>query len=333
MVDVAKMESGTEPIFSDSRDSITGAMSSYDSSSNDDEVEGWNEGVARRIQTSLENLINTFRWLQENNGCCDVSTILTKTDRNDDLTSLKQVPLSSLQALLAALNEYREASSPKPCTSQLLQVCQDTVSQWGRTETFAHYISEGKGTTARAVCCLHLAALIVQFASLGIVTYWRGHSRPFEHPCLSRDVVTFLLSGADCNGPNILVERVALGFPGAGYIDGGRPVWIFAPLDTASPKIETKPYLKTTLEDLLGLWGGQVNVHGLCAAGKGRLISYQLGKGSISAATDPGKTNGAYPRNDTVCCQWQEGHDAIPFELRPDQKLVISAALVDKVAV
>lgn len=269
----------------------------------------------------MANLLTAFSVLQSQHGCCDSITILVKHDLFKPVIRIRKIQLQTLLDMNRCLGDQMQ----RP---EVQKICVDFFEQLGEQ----HIASRIAGFPSvhfmnLDLTCLHLCSLILQVASLSMVTYIQSHSREFYSPWLSRPIESFKLRGCDPNGLSMRVERLDLAC--AGKMTGGK-VWTFRSND--SPQRSGKPvreghWLLADVSLLLDTWGGSIVKAG--TGSDGIKIFLEAGNGQVvprraDIASTPSLTCHWVPNSEV---NWWEPrtNDAIEF----DKELLIGATTVN----
>lgn len=282
-----------------------------------------------KILDALENVLNAMQSLNHDGGCCESFTILIKPVHRHRAIMVKTITASLLRELCDALSQHSLASGSYATSwsQPLMKACSDFFETNGWVDMVHEYLRSSLGSTVSLSRCLHLCALITQVASVGLVTYSRGHARDFYTPALSRHVESFVLAGSDPSGPSLYAERLELECMGKML---GRKVWTFHNEKCPSGVNTETFYLATGIVDLLDTWGGTI----LSKSGdqKSLDVFLSIGGGSIIniESKDP---NFDVAQDGEICCHWTAKLGlsiSSRFLYRADQQLLIGATRVNE---
>jgi hypothetical protein len=282
-----------------SETSSVGTADSYDSATNESNFEIWDQRIATKIMTALENLLTAMHLLHEDGGCCDSFTVMVKAPSRYLTIVTSRITLSSLLPIRAALQDFCTGSNTKTAgwTQPLATSCFDTFAQIGLEDFGSSYLRGSLGKTLSPARCLHLCALILQVASVGLVTYSRGHSRDFYNTSLSRSIEAFIFWGSDFNGPTLCAERVELNCMGKML---GRKIWVFHDDKGSLGSNNETFFLSTTIGNLLDTWGGRI-------ACEDRQLFLEIGGGLVISAERASQTVPTVQEGEIYCHWASEG--------------------------
>lgn len=283
---------------------------SYDSTANGRKFEPWDRDTAKKIMVALLNVLKAIAFLHEQVQCCDRVTVIVKPVERDKVLELRTISSADLNILSQKLEEFCEPSETKMIgwTSPLADLCRKILS----AVCFANLADEHLGGTSvpgqtlSPNRCLHLCALIVQIASLGVVTYSRGHSREFDTEALTRSIDAFILGGVEHYWSPVCAERVELSCMGKML---GRKVWIFHEDKSSIGTFNDIFLLSATAEDVLDTWGGWASTQN---NDQGLAICLHTGGGLIARAEDAAVEHVIV--DGETCCHWSSGHEFVQRE-------------------
>jgi hypothetical protein len=286
-------------------------------------VERQNAGYkqASWISCALDNVIYAISKLNRDGGCCDSFSIFVhcaSRPRTVRASTISRHMVESLRNCLKGCLNTNFADSIQ--VTNLAERCRDFFSTVGQSRVAEEFLRPTSDLVLLSNKCRHLCALVAQIASVGIVTYTRGHSREFVCDQLSRSVEKFLLLGTVRTDVLVTATRVRLTCLDAML---SRPVWAFQIGGSEAKNLDSRFSVSTSIERLLDLWGGRLS---FLDVPDDPGIVVQVGGGTLTEAPMPADTyRGA------VLCHWSPSivPDARPIVLKLDEQIIIGATLVN----
>jgi hypothetical protein len=276
---------------------------------------------ASRILCALDNVICAISKLNQDDGCCDSFSIFFHHSGIPSIvraSTISQCMIKSLQSCLKGCLDTKFTDGIQ--VVELAERCSDFFNTLGQSRITEEVLRSRSDLVLLSNECRHLCALVAQIASVGIVTYTRGHSREFVCDELSRSVEKFVLLGTGRTDISVTVARVRLACLDAML---SRPVWAFQIGDRETQNQDSRFSVLTSIECLLDLWGGRLS---FLNVPDDPSIIVQVGGGILTQAPMP-----VGSCHDTVLCHWSPGivPDTRPIALRLDEPIIIGATLVN----
>jgi hypothetical protein len=282
------------------------------------ELAGYKE--ASRISCALDNAIYAISKLNQDGGCCDSFSIFVHYSGRPRIVRTSTISRHMIESLQNCLKWCVDTDfADRTQLANLAKRCRDFFSTLGQSR-IAEGLLRSKSVWSFSTKCRHLCALAAQIASLGIVTYTRGHSREFVCNELSRSVEKFFLLGTGRADISVTAARVRLTCLDAML---SRPVWAFQLDGREAQNQGIRFSFSTSIEHLLDLWGGRLS---FLDVPDDPGIIVQVGGGTLTEALIP-----AHNYRGAVLCHWSPGivPDAVPITLQLDEQIIIGATIVN----
>jgi arrestin-related trafficking adapter 9 len=275
---------------------------------------------ASRISCALDNVIYAISKLNRDGGCCDSFSIFVHCSGRPRIVRTSTISRHMIESLQNCLKGCVDTDfADRTQLANLAKRCRDIFSTLGQSR-IAEGLLRSRSVRSFSTKCRHLCALVAQIASLGIVTYTRGHSREFVCNELSRSVEKFFLLGTGRADISVTAARVTLTCLDAML---SRPVWAFQLDGREAQNQGIRFSFSTSIEHLLDLWGGRLS---FLDVPDDPGIIVQVGGGTLTEAPIP-----AHNYRGAVLCHWSPSivPDAVPIALQLDEQIIIGATLVN----
>jgi hypothetical protein len=146
---------------------------------------------------------------------------------------------------------------------------------------------------------IHVAAVLAQILSVGLMTYTRAHSSPISNTIIGREVDSFTLTGLGDSGVGhwweVRISRQKLAC--FGDMIGG-PVWVLHRIGDEN-SCEKPSHLVASLEDIVDTWG---RVYLEQSPEGDRFLGFRIGGGQVRPL---GPETRSYTASGNIPCHWE----------------------------
>ena len=136
---------------------------------------------ASRISCALDNVIYAISKLNRDGGCCDSFSIFVHYSGRPHTVRAATISRQMIESLQSCLKGCLDANFADGIqVANLAKRCRDFFSTFGDSRIVEELLGSRSNLVLLSTKCRHLCALVAQIASVGIVTYTRGHSRSLK---------------------------------------------------------------------------------------------------------------------------------------------------------
>jgi len=255
-----------------------------------------------RIHEALDNVVLGIEKCNAHEFSCDGFTILTRPASFRNAVKLTRVSISAVHTLQDALKHRLNLEHEVSKLLRPMGLNPDEVIGHGGRED----IGSSEDCPVRVI---HMAAILAQIFSVGLMTYTGTHSSPISNTILGREVDSFTLTGLGGSdvGRRWQLQMTRQKLACFGDMIGG-PVWVIHQLEAA---FEKPSHLVASLEDIADTWG---RVYLEKSPEGDRFLGFRIGGGLVRPLGPETSSYAELAENGNIPCHWER---SLPSDRAP----------------
>jgi len=248
-----------------------------------------------RIHKALDDVVLGIEKCNKRGFSCDSFTILTRSASFRNVVKLTRVSILTVYRLQDALKHPLD----------LERVVSELLRPLGLSPYDVLGREELDNTKSNQDCLsrgIHMAAILAQIFSVGLMTYTGTHSSPISDTRLGREVDSFTLTGLGGSdvGHQWQLQMTWQKLACFGDMIGG-PVWVVHQVEAAG-SFGKPSHLVASLEDIADTWG---RVYLEQSPEGDRFLGFRIGGGQVRPLHPEASSYAKLAENGNIPCHWE----------------------------